>query len=377
MLWPGVLELGGCDVIVGLFSDKELQDAVPRAARSFEERSQIGFPRGNDSRRQTDSNPTKVTNGGIMGRFQNAIILMGFRGWVNSAAEEFRKKPASVITATRLFVLRRGIWTAFWIWLVAMGVLCRAVPPVWAQESSEIAKQAQNPIARLISVPVENDFNPQTGINKEDSYVLQFKPVVPIRLSNDWNLITRTIVPVIQLPDLAPGVNGTTGLGDVNLSLFLSPAKVGRIIWGVGPIVSFPTATEDILGTKKLSVGPTVVALRSQGHWLYGILVNNLFSVAGPSARADVNQMLAQPFVNYNLRHGWYLTSSPIITANWEATRDQRWTVPVGGGVGKIVHFGPLPVNMYTQVFGNAVHPDRTTNWSARFQVQFLFPKKR
>jgi len=312
-----------------------------------------------------------------MGRFQNAIILTGFRGWLNSAAEEFRKKQASVITATRLFVLRRGIWTAFWILLVAMGVLCPAVPPVWAQESSEIAKQAQNPIARLISVPVENDFNPQTGINKDDSYVLQFKPVVPFRLSQDWNLITRTIVPVIQVPDLAPGVNGTTGLGDVNLSLFLSPAKAGRIIWGVGPIVSFPTATEDILGTKKLSVGPTVVALRSQGHWLYGMLVNNLFSVAGPSARADVNQMLAQPFVNYNLRHGWYLTSSPIITANWEATRDQRWTAPVGGGVGKIVHFGPLPVNMYAQFFGNAVHPDRTTNWSARFQVQFLFPKKK
>jgi len=104
--------------------------------------------------------------------------------------------------------------------------------------------------------------------------------------------------------------------------------------------------------------------------------VNNLFSVAGPSARPDVNQMLAQPFVNYNLRHGWYLTSSPIVTANWEATRDQRWTVPVGGGLGKIVHFEKYPVNVYAQFFGNAVHPDHTTNWSARLQVQFLFPKK-
>jgi len=260
--------------------------------------------------------------------------------------------------------------------LMSLAIAIATVQPTQAQESSDIAKQAQNPIARLISVPVENDFIPQTGIHKDDSYVLQFKPVVPFRLSNDWNLITRTIVPVIQVPDLAPGVNGTTGLGDINLSLFLSPAKAGRIIWGVGPIISFPTATEDILGTKKLSVGPSVVALRSQGHWLYGMLVNNLFSVAGPSARPDVNQMLAQPFVNYNLRHGWYLTTSPIVTANWEATRDQRWTAPVGGGVGKIVHFGRLPVNMYAQFFGNAVHPDGTSKWSARFQVQFLFPKK-
>jgi hypothetical protein len=259
---------------------------------------------------------------------------------------------------------------------ITMTILCACVPPSWAQESSDIAKQAQNPIARLISIPIENDFSPQTGVNREDSYVLQMKPVVPFSLSKDWNLITRTIIPIIQVPDLAPGVNGTSGLGDVNVSLFLSPAKAGPVIWGVGPIVSFPTATENILGTKKLSVGPTVVVLRSQGHWLYGALVNNLFSVAGPSARPDVNQMLVQPFVNYNLRHGWYLASSPIITANWEQKPDERWVVPVGGGIGKIVHFGKLPVNVYTQFFCNVERPGGTSDWSARFQMQFLFPKK-
>ena len=225
-------------------------------------------------------------------------------------------------------------------------------------------------------MPFENDFSPQTGANNEDSYVLQMKPVVPFSLSKDWNLITRTIIPIIQVPDLAPGVNGTTGLGDVNVSLFLSPAKVGPVIWGVGPIISFPTATESILGTKKLSVGPTVVGLRIQGHWLYGALVNNLFSVAGPSARPDVNQMLVQPFVNYNFTHGWYLVTSPVITANWEVKPDERWVVPVGGGVGKIVHFGKLPVNAHTQFFRNVQRPGGTSSWSARFQMQFLFPKK-
>jgi hypothetical protein len=187
------------------------------------------------------------------------------------------------------------------------------------------------------------------------------KPVVPFKLSNDWNLITRTIIPIIQVPDLSSRVSGVTGIGDVSLSLFLSPSRAfHHIIWGAGPIVSIPTASENILGTKKLSVGPTAVVLKSQGHWLYGTLVNNVFSVAGPSARAD----------------GWYLTSSPIVTADWEKQRAERWVVPVGGGVGKIVKVGALPVNMYTQFFSNVEHPQGTSNWSARFQVQLLFPKK-
>src|SRR5271154_3797578 len=164
--------------------------------------------------------------------------------------------------------------------MLAVTALCTAVLPVLAQESSEIAKQAQNPIASLISVPIENDFNPQTGIKKDDSYVLELKPVIPVRLSNDWTMITRTVIPVIQVPDLAPGVDGTAGVGDVQLSLFLSPAKAGTVIWGAGPVISFPTASQEILGTKKVSVGPTVVVLRIQGHWLFGTLVQNLFSVA-------------------------------------------------------------------------------------------------
>jgi hypothetical protein len=270
---------------------------------------------------------------------------------------------------------RPSIYASSIILLMTFSALAQSAVPAWSQ-SADIAKQAQNPIARLISVPLENDFNPQTGPNKEDSYVLQMKPVVPFKLSKDWNLVTRTIIPVIQTPDPAPGVAGASGLGDISLSLFLSPAKVGSVIWGAGPIVSVPTAKDDILGTKKLSVGPTVVALRNQGHWLFGTLVYNVFSVAGPAARPDVNQMLMQPFVNYNLPHKWYLTSSPYITANWEKRRDERWTVPVGGGVGKIIHLDKLPVNIYGQMFRNVESPTYATNWSARLQVQFLFPKK-
>ena len=311
-----------------------------------------------------------------MQKFQAEIALTGLRELSRHEAErtfDFETAFMSASAFVRLLAFR----AMYGVVLMTLIVLFGAVLPTQAQESTETAKQAQNPIANLISVPLENDFNPQTGIHKDDSYVLEMKPVVPFRLSNDWTLITRTIIPVIQVPDLGPGVNGTSGLGDVQESLFLSPAKAGPVIWGAGPAISFPTATQSILGTKKLSIGPNVVVLRSQGHWLFGTLAQNLFSVAGPSSRPDVNQMLLQPFVNYNLRHGWYLTSSPIITANWEVKPDQRWTVPVGGGVGRIVHLGKQPVNIYTQFFRNVERPDGTTHWSARFKMQFLFPKKR
>ena len=312
--------------------------------------------------------------------FQNSLNLTELWKISKVGKNKGRKNKVGMARSLKALVRCPEFQPVFWIMLAALN-LCLGALPAWAQESSaqgtsEMAKQAQNPIASLISVPLENDFNPHTGDHKEDSYVLQMKPVVPLKLSDDWNLITRTIIPVAQVPDLAPGVNGTTGLGDIQTSLFLSPTKVGPVIWGAGPVISFPTATQDILGTKKVSIGPTAVVLSIRGHWLFGALVQNLFSVAGPKARADVNQMLMQPFVNYNLRKGWYLTSSPIITANWEVNSGNRWTVPVGGGVGRIVHFGKQPVNIYTQFFRNAERPAGTTSWSARFQMQFLFPKR-
>ena len=259
--------------------------------------------------------------------------------------------------------------------VVLFVALFAAASPAVAQETPELAKQAQNPIASLISVPFQNNFNFNTGTQDDLQNVLNIQPVIPFRVSNRWNVITRTIVPLIHQPELAPGIGNVSGLGDVQFSTFLSPARASRIIWGVGSILSIPTATDDLTGTKQLGVGPTAVALTIHGPWLIGALVNNVFSVAGASDRRAVNQMLVQPFVNYNMAGGWYFTSSPIITADWKAENDQRWTVPLGGGLGRIFRVKKQPLNTSLQAFGNVERPAGAAGWSLRLQTQLLFPK--
>jgi hypothetical protein len=243
------------------------------------------------------------------------------------------------------------------------------------ESNEDLAKAAQNPVAKLISVPFQNNFNFGVGPNNAVQYVLNFQPVIPISLNEDWNLITRTILPTINLSSPAPGVRSAFGLGDLNPTAFLSPAKPSKLIWGVGPTFTFPTATDPLLGAGKWSAGPAVVGLYMDGPWVVGALLNNQWSFAGWGAKS-VNQMLLQPFINYNLPHAWYLTTAPIMTADWKANDDNRWTVPVGGGIGKIVKLGRLPVNFQLQAFYNVVTPENVgADWQLRFQMQFLFPK--
>jgi len=210
-------------------------------------------------------------------------------------------------------------------------------PPAKARPSSP--KEIQNPIADLISFPFQNNTNFNYGPLKGTQDILNIQPVIPIHLSEDWNLITRTIFPLIWQPQLAPNTGRTFGLGDVNLSLFLSPKQPSHgIIWGIGPVIVPPTATSSKVGSNIWGAGPTAVALRMDGSWVYGALVNNLWSFSGTSGPGGVsnayNSFLLQPFVNYNFGEGWYVTSSPIVTANWLAPAGQQWTVPVGGGGG-------------------------------------------
>ena len=240
-------------------------------------------------------------------------------------------------------------------------------------DEAELARASQNPVGDLISLPFQNNMNFGVGPNERMQNVHNIQPVWPIGIGKNWNLITRTILPVMSQP--APGTDRTNGVGDLNFTGFISPKKPGKIIWGVGPSIVFPTATSEFLGSEKWSIGPSVVALTMKGQWVIGGLVNNVWSFAGEDERDDVNFFLMQPFVNYNYPSGWYLTSAPILTANWQADNDDRWTVPVGGGFGKVFKIGKQPTNFNTQVFYNVARPTFGAKWQWRFQLQFLFPK--
>ena len=266
--------------------------------------------------------------------------------------------------------------------LVALSVQAAEPQPT---NEEDLVKQTQNPVADLISVPLQNNFNFGTGAKNRTVYVGNIQPVIPIKIG-DWNLITRTIMPIINQPSLFPGTDSATGLGDINPTFFLSPAKPGELIWGVGPTFTLPTATDSLIGSGKFSMGPAAVALTIQGHWVFGALANNQWSVAG-WGKNNVNSFLLQPFVNYNLPDHWYLVSAPIMTANWAASKaGDVWTVPLGGGVGKLFRLGEilpleghpiakLPINTQLQAFGNVHRPEFGSEWQLRFQVQLLFPK--
>jgi hypothetical protein len=252
--------------------------------------------------------------------------------------------------------------------------------PAAAANSDALRKAAQNPVASLISVPIQNNFN--TGI--EPGYrtqnVLNIQPVIPLKASENWNLIIRWITPIIYQPlPASPGApeGGVSGLGDMQPTFLLSPSKPHKVIWGAGPIFQIPTATSQYTGQGKLAIGPNVVALAMPGNFVMGVLINNIWSVAGSGSRADVNQMLLQYFINYNMKKGWFLTSQPIITANWNAPAPNGsvWTVPFGGGVGRIMKLGFQPVNISVQAYGNAVYVPQASTWTVRASFALLFPK--
>ena len=268
----------------------------------------------------------------------------------------------------------------------AVGQAAEPQPPVTQQTSDEeLVKHAQNPIANLISVPLQNNWYFGAGKKSGTVYVGNIEPVIPIKLNDEWNLITRTIMPIINVPSLFSGTGGATGLGDINPQFYFS-TKSGELIWGVGPLFTLPTATDKQLGAGKFSMGPTAVALTMQGPWVVGVLANNQWSVAG-WGKNNVNSFLIEPFVNYNLPDHWYLVSAPVMTANWAAAKGgDVWTVPLGGGVGKLFRLGQVFLwramrlrscrsTLKLEVFGNVARPEFGEKWQLRFQIQFLFPK--
>lgn len=259
----------------------------------------------------------------------------------------------------------------FAVALLAFGLGVNGQEPAEASNEAELAKATQNPLAAMYSLPFQNNTTYGYGPHNRAQNILNIQPVLPFTLGGKVNFINRIILPVVTQPSSTEDAS-STGLGDLSWSAWLSPAKAGKIIWGLGPALQLPTSSSRTYGSGEFGIGPSLVALTMINKWVAGIVTNNVWTFGDISE----NKFLFQYFINYNLPKAWYVVSAPIMTANWKANSDQRWIIPFGGGAGKVFKIGKLPVNLNAQIYYNAVKPDIAGNWQSRIQIQFLFPKK-
>lgn len=262
------------------------------------------------------------------------------------------------------------------ITLVVVLIIFLAVP-AFAQEETELAKKLANPVASLISVPIQANYDKNIGPEEDGSvWRINIQPVIPITLNEDWNLISRTILPVIDQNDITVNGEGESGIGDILQSLFFSPKEPTSrgLIWGVGPVILLPTATDDALGGEKWGVGPTAVVLKQVGPWTYGALANHIESFAGDDDRADVSATFLQPFLSYITKTKTTIGLNTESTYDWES---EEWSVPINFTVQQLLKVGKLPFQIGGGIRYWADSLDNgPEDWGARIQLTFLFPKK-
>ena len=252
-----------------------------------------------------------------------------------------------------------------------------------AKAEASLAKASQNPVANMISLPLQYNFYTAGGLGSESMMVLNVQPVLPLPIGKDWLIISRTVVPFtnVPLPALVPalgtspfGGQRSSGIADIQEQAYVTSAKPGKFTWAVGPIFSFPTATNNVLRTGQWGLGPTAVALVMPGPWVIGTLVNNVWRIGGAANGNVLNSFTVQPFINFNLPRAWAISTAPLITSNWSAPSGEKWTVPIGLGVSKITHVVEQPLNLELQYYHNLNHPSAAGGEQLRLEVAALWP---
>ena len=260
------------------------------------------------------------------------------------------------------------------LFIIVLAAVLLYAAPLWAETSEEeLARKVNNPIADLISMPFQ--YNQDYGIGPSDAArtTLNVQPVIPISLNKEWNLILRTIVPLIDAESTAPGVEESRGMGDITQSFFISPKELfkGWII-GVGPVLYYPTASHDALGAEKWGIGPTFVVLKQESGFTYGLLANHISSFAGNNGRQDISSTFLQPFLVYTTKTYTSLGLNTESTYDW---KNSQWTVPINLTVSQILKIGGQPMMFQLGYRYYAEAPTGGPDWGIRFVVSFLFPK--
>lgn len=264
--------------------------------------------------------------------------------------------------------------TAFFLSIVFAALAYSA--PVWSQEEADLAKQLANPVAALISVPVQANYDDNYGLDDDGSVLrINVQPVVPVSLNDDWNLISRTILPIVDQNDFPTPGSSEFGLGDTVQSAFFSPKEptASGWIWGAGPVLLLPTATEDVLGSEKWGIGPTAVVLKQTGPWTYGALANHIESFAGSGSRADISATFMQPFLTYITESKTTIALNTESTYDWEG---ENWSVPINVTVTQLLRVGDQMLSVGGGVRYWADSPDGgPEGWGVRIIFTLLYPK--